>query len=392
MKSESQPRPLRLMIVAGEASGDAHAAALVSALRAAAPEIQFEVFGSTGAQMRAAGVDSVVRRDDLAILGLWEIARALPRFWRAFGALKRAAVARKPDAVILVDWPDFNLRLADWLHRRAFRVVYYISPQLWAWRPYRARSVRRDVDLLLSILPFEKDWYAARAPRLKVEFVGNPIAERYARRTSRSTTIGTKSLLLLPGSRASEIARHLPVMIESLGRIRSAVSDLSVGLVLPNEALASQARSLGLPSFVNIRVGGLEQELVNADVAIASTGTVTLECAWFGVPTVAIYKTSFTTYQIARRIVTVKYLAMPNLLANEEVFPEYIQEAATAPNIAEAALKLLKDEALRDRVRQKLAIISGSLGGPGASQRAAQRIYRLLGEPDRDHESHKIPL
>src|SRR6266852_4821136 len=174
-KMENESRPLRLMIVAGEASGDAHAATLVSALRAAAPETQFDFFGSTGAQMRAAGVDSVVRADDLAILGLWEIARALPKFWRAFRELKRAAATRKPDAVILVDWPDFNLRLAHWLHRRAFRVVYYISPQLWAWRPYRARSLRRDVDLLLSILPFEKDWYAARGIS-QVEYVGHPLA------------------------------------------------------------------------------------------------------------------------------------------------------------------------------------------------------------------------
>ena len=353
--------------------------------------------------MAAAGVDVAFDLTQHSVIGISDVLKKYLEFRRLFNRLFGLALDRQPDCIICVDFFGFNGRFLhairrhiraqhDWFHAWHPKLVQYVSPQVWASRPARAYRLQEDVDLLLSIIPFEKDWYAARAPRLKVEFVGNPIAERYARRTSRSTTIGTKSLLLLPGSRASEIARHLPVMIESLGRIRSALSDLSVGLVLPNEALSSQARALGLPSFVNIRVGGLEQELVNADVAIASTGTVTLECAWFGVPTVAIYKTSFTTYQIARRIVTVKYLAMPNLLANEEVFPEYIQDAATAPNIAEAALKLLKDEALRDRVRQKLAIISGSLGGPGASQRAAQRIYRLLGEPDRDHESHKIPL
>ncbi len=153
---------LRLMIVAGEASGDAHAAALVRALRGAAPEKQIDFFGSTGAQMRAAGVDSIVDADKLAILGLWEIGQALPKFWRAFGELKRAATDRRPDAVILVDWPDFNLRLARWLHRRGVPVIYYISPQLWAWRSYRVRGVQRDVDLLLSILPFEQEWFAAR--------------------------------------------------------------------------------------------------------------------------------------------------------------------------------------------------------------------------------------
>src|SRR6266850_1032648 len=165
---------LKLMLVAGEASGDAHAAALAGALREAAPEKQFEFFGSTGARMRAAGVDSVVKADELAILGLWEVGRALPKFWRAFGELKRAVTERKPAAAILVDWPDFNLRLASWLHRRRIPVIYYISPQLWAWRSYRARTIQRDVDLLLSILPFEQDWYAERGID-HVEYVGHPL-------------------------------------------------------------------------------------------------------------------------------------------------------------------------------------------------------------------------
>src|SRR6266404_1620691 len=134
---------LRIMIVAGEPSGDAHAASLVGALREVAPQTQIDFFGSTGAQMRAAGVDSVVNADELAILGLWEIGRALPKFWRALADLKAAASQRKPDAVILVDWPDFNLRLARWLHRRGFRVIYYVSPQLWAWRSYRSRNIER---------------------------------------------------------------------------------------------------------------------------------------------------------------------------------------------------------------------------------------------------------
>src|SRR5260221_4015022 len=262
MKSESQPRPLRLMIVAGEASGDAHAAALVSALRAAAPEIQFEVFGSTGAQMRAAGVDSVVRRDDLAILGLWEIARALPRFWRAFGALKRAAVARRPAAVILVDWPDFNLRLAHWLHRRGLRVVYYISPQLWAWLPYRARSVRRDVDLLLSTLPFEKDWYAARG-MTQVEYVGHPLVgevrascerEEFCRRHHLDPS--RPIVALLPGSRHKEMVRILPPMLDAarlIARERSGVQFVLV--VAPNRDLNEAQDIVSRDAYDSLRDG-----------------------------------------------------------------------------------------------------------------------------------------
>src|SRR5437879_4946269 len=215
------PSSISLMIVAGEASGDAHGAALVSAFRKAASQTHFEFFGATGAQMRAAGVDSVVRSDALSILGLWEIARALPRFWHAFRELKRAARERKPDAVILIDWPDFNLRLARWLHRKGFRVVYYVSPQLWAWRSHRARAVRRDVDLVLSILPFEIDWYAARG-MTQVEYVGHPLAgevrvisnrEEFCRRHDLDPE--RPMIALLPGSRHKELIRILPPMLRA---------------------------------------------------------------------------------------------------------------------------------------------------------------------------------
>src|SRR5437870_13667203 len=205
--SQVSPSSISLMIVAGEASGDAHGAALVSAFRKAASQTHFEFFGATGAQMREAGVDSVVRSDELSILGLWEIARALPRFWRAFQELKRAARERKPDAVILIDWPDFNLRLARWLHRQGFRVIYYVSPQLWAWRSHRARALRRDVDLLLSILPFEKEWYDGRG-MTHVEYVGHPLVGKVCAGCDREEFCRRHDLdparpivALLPGSR-----------------------------------------------------------------------------------------------------------------------------------------------------------------------------------------------
>ena len=161
------------MIVAGEPSGDAHAAALVNALRSSG--VEFDFFGSTGPLMRAAGVETIVNADDLAIMGIVEVGRVLPRFYRAFRKLRAAALQRKPDAVILVDWPEFNLRLATSLHRRGLKVIYYISPQLWAWRPRRIKNIQRDVDLLLSILPFEAGWYKERGVD-HVEYVGHPLA------------------------------------------------------------------------------------------------------------------------------------------------------------------------------------------------------------------------
>lgn len=218
-------QPLKLMIVAGEASGDAHAAALVQALRAAAPDANLEIFGATGPLMRAAGVESVVRSDDLAILGLLEIGRALPKFWNAYKLLKQAAIQRQPDAVILVDWPDFNLKLARSLHRRGLKVIYYISPQLWAWRAYRARSIASNVDLLLSILPFEQEWYAERGID-QVEYVGHPLAGEVHARYDRAEFCRRNKLnpalpiiSLLPGSRRKELERILPPMLEAAALI-----------------------------------------------------------------------------------------------------------------------------------------------------------------------------
>ena len=163
------------MIVAGEPSGDAHAAALINALRRKSSEAEIDCFGATGPLMRAAGVETIVNSDELAIMGILEVTRALPEFLAAFRKLKQAAIERKPDAVVLVDWPEFNLRLATALHRRGLKVIYYISPQLWAWRPRRISTIKRDIDLLLSILPFEAEWFRSRGVE-HVEFVGHPLA------------------------------------------------------------------------------------------------------------------------------------------------------------------------------------------------------------------------
>ena len=396
------------MLIAGEASGDVLAAELVRALRAELAEIESiptadyqplhasleaRFFGAGGPRMAAAGVDLAFDMTAHSVIGLSEALKHYLKFRRLFYQLFRLALERQPDAIICVDFSGFNRRFAhairqytrgrnDWFHDWNPRIIQYVSPQVWASREGRAYQMARDYDAVLSIFPFEKQWYAKRVPQLRVEFVGHPIAERYGegravRGEGRGAT-GAPMLLLLPGSRTSELARHLPVMIGALASIRAQLPNLRVRMILPNENLAQQAKALGLPVDLEVQVGGLPESLAEADVAIASTGTVTTECAYFGVPTVALYKTSWSTYQIARRIVKVKYLAMPNLLANEEVFPEFIQGAASPENIARATLELLRDEGRRARVKSKLAEVVASLGGPGAMRRAARVIVETL--------------
>ena len=396
------------MLIAGEASGDVLAAELVRALRQelanaeAIPttdcqplhtSLEPRFFGAGGPRMAAAGVDLAFDMTAHSVIGLSEALKHYLKFRRLFHQLYQFALQRQPDAIICVDFSGFNRRFAhairqytrarsDWFHDWNPKLIQYVSPQGWAAREGRAWQMARDYDAVLSIFPFERDWYAKRVPQLRVEFVGHPIVDRFgdgrgARGEGRAV-MGTPMVLLLPGSRPDELRRHLPVMIGALALIRAQLPNLRVRMVLPNESLVQQAKALSLPVNLEVRVGGLPESLVEANVAIASTGTVTTECAYFGVPTVALYKTSWSTYQIARRIVKVKYLAMPNLLANEEVFPEFIQAAARPENIARAALELLRDEGRRARVKSRLAEIVAALGGPGATRRAAQVIVETL--------------
>jgi lipid-A-disaccharide synthase len=401
-------KPKSFMLIAGEASGDMLAAELVRALRRQLAEadtiptadyqplhtgLEPRFFGAGGPQMAAAGVELAFDMTEHSVIGLSEVLKHYLKFRRLFRQLFRLALERQPDAIICVDFSGFNRRFAhtikqytharaDWFHDWKPTIIQYVSPQVWASREGRAYQMARDYDLVLSIFPFEQAWYAKRVPQLRVEFVGNPIAERYAQEQGkpgmRRGDQGTPVVLLLPGSRPDELRRHLPVMIGALELLHAKVPNLRMRMVLPNEGLVPQARASKLPASLAVQVGGLPRAMAEADVAIASTGTVTIECAYFGLPTVALYKTSWSTWQIAKRIVKVKYAAMPNLLANEELFPEFIQAAATPDNIARAALELLRDEGRCAKVKARLAEVIAALGGPGAARRAAQAIVTTL--------------
>ncbi len=395
-------KPKTFMLIAGEPSGDLLAAELVSALRgqlfALDPQSSPQFFGAGGPKMAESDVELAFDLTQHSVIGISDVLKNYFQFRRLFNQLLALAIERKPDAIIGVDYGGFNLRfghaIKKYVRGNPFskwnpKIVQFVSPQVWASRPGRADLLAADYDLLLSIFPFEKDWYARRVPKLRVEFVGHPMVGRFASegrvpRVPKFSEMGTRGtrpseILLLPGSRKSELQRHLPVMLDALKLIREKLPDVRAKMVLPDEDLKQLANRLAaLPAEFEIQTGNLLQALAEADAAIASTGTVTMECAFFGVPTVALYKTSWFNYEIAKRIATVKWATMPNILANEEVFPEFIQNAATPENISRAALELLQDESRRKKIKSQLATIVSSLGEPDATRRAAAAILSLF--------------
>ncbi len=393
------------MLIAGETSGDTLAAELVEALRGRVVEASSEptdavqplrtalvpeFFGAGGPKLAAAGVKLAFDLTQHSVIGVSDVLKNLRKFRRLFHELLAMAIERQPDVIIGVDYGGFNLRFAHAIkshvrrRRTEFRpwnpkIVQFVSPQVWASRPRRASVMEQTHDLLLSIFPFEKEWYAQRAPKLRVAFVGHPMIGRSPKSEVRSPKSNSAPrVILLPGSRWDEVRRHWPVVTGAFELLHREVPGLRAKLILPNEALAQSARSLGLPADLEVQTGGVSAALAEADLAITKSGTITMECALHGVPAVVFYKTSWPTYWIAKQVVSVKHLAMPNLLAGEELFPEFIQGAATAENVARAGLALLRDDARRQATEAKLAKIVASLGSPGAARRAAEAIVSLL--------------
>jgi len=381
-------KSLRLMIVAGEASGDAHGASLVNALREAAPQTTFQFFGATGARLRVVGVESIVDTDKLSILGLWEIGTALPKFLAAYRKLKQAVVAHDPDAVILIDWPDFNLRFARWLRRRGTRVIYYVSPQLWAWRSYRARNIRRDVDLLLSILPFEKDWYAARGID-HVAYVGHPLAGDVAAAYDRAEFCRRHDLdparsiiALLPGSRYKELKRILPPMLDAAEVIsRERPDDQFVVVVAPNrdpteanEIIAARNSQLRTLRLIHHET---REALAAADAAAVASGTATLEAALLGTPMVIVYKESPINWHLLGSLINVEHYGLVNLIGRRRVVKELMQYEFDGPRLARELIELLNHDR-NHQVRRELAEVVQQLGPGGASKIAAEKILQLI--------------
>lgn len=372
------------MVVAGEPSGDAHAAALIRQLQQRA-DIDF--FGATGPLMRDAGVETIVNSDELAIMGIVEVGRVFRKFLSAFRALKAAAIERSPDAVILVDWPEFNLRLASSLHRRGLKVIYYISPQLWAWRARRVNNIKRDVDLLLSILPFEVEWYKAREVE-HVEFVGHPLAGEVKARFGREEFCRRNDLdparpivSFLPGSRIKELQRILPPMVDAIEQLRTLRPEVQSVVVVAPSRTVDEVREI-TSSDIKLIERQTREAVGASDAAAIASGTATLEAALLETPMVVVYKESPINWHTLGRLITLPHYGLVNLVAGKEIATELMQDDLTSENVVKELLKLLEPR-INKQMRESLRDVALKLGEPGASQRAATLIVNFLDADER---------
>jgi len=370
------------MIVAGEASGDKHGARLVSALRSLRPAVEFDFFGSGGDEMRAAGVDTLVDSRNVAIMGAVEVARALPRFLDAFRTLRDCARLRHPRIVILIDWPEFNLRLARRLNRDGHRIIYYISPQVWAWRRYRIRTIQKHVEEMLVILPFEKDFYEEHG--VDVRYVGHPLLDSIQVQTDRSEvrqrlgiSSSQKMIALMPGSRHSEIKYILPPLLEAADTLAAKRTDLRFVLVLA-PSIANDVIEDSVPNSVRIERGETYNTLAAADLAVCASGTATLESAILRVPLIVVYKSSALNWRLFWPLIKVPFVGLPNLIAGKQIAPELLQEDLNAQRLQDEIVRLIDNPELAGIQREELNKVRAKLGEANASTRAAQFVIEAL--------------
>jgi lipid-A-disaccharide synthase len=371
-----------IYLVAGEASGDRHGAALIQAITRQQP--QCTCSGVGGAEMLAAGQEQLFDLAEHAVVGLTDVLKNYFKFRRFYNRILDDIRKRQPPVVVLIDYPGMNLRLARQIRSRMpdIKIVYYISPQVWAWKQGRAQKMESWLDKLLVIFPFEEDWFREHAPRLDVEWVGHPTLDRWDPERIPPPGAGPPyELMLMPGSRKRELEAHLPVLLPVAEDLRMRYPQLKVSLLSAGPAATEQIRkalSERELSAMEIVSGYQLTHLSRSHLALVASGTATLECALAKVPMIVIYKAHPLTFAVGRQLVKTPYLSMVNILAGEKVVPEFLQDKAHPELLIEAAATLLDNPDLRHAMRQKLNQISKSLGEPGASERAAKSILQLL--------------
>jgi lipid-A-disaccharide synthase len=374
---------LRLLLSCGEASGDLYAGALTRELRALDPTIS--VAGLGGPQFAAAGGRLIDDYRDLAVTGLTEVIAKLPRSYSALRSMVAAAEAERPHALVVIDFPDFNFRLARRVKRLGVPVVYYIAPQIWAWRASRLETIRAIADLVLVIFPFEESIY--RDAGVPVEFVGHPLIDLVKPSATRERFLSAHGLspsaptvAILPGSRPNEVSRILADLLSAAALIRSAVPQAQFVVARAPHLddrmfTATDPKPASIPLVVE---GDTDTVLASSDLALTASGTATVQAALHDTPMVIVYRTSPITYRLARRLVRVDAIGMVNLIAGEKIVPELVQDALTPDAVAREAVAILTDPARAARIREGLARVRGKLGGSGASRRAAEAILRVV--------------
>jgi lipid-A-disaccharide synthase len=369
----------RVMMIAGEASGDLHGSGVVRALKHLSPGI--DVYGVGGEKMQHEGMENIYHINELGFMGFVEVMKHLPFIKTMEHTLEQVVKFKRPDVLVLIDYPGFNLRFARIAKRYGVKIFYYISPQVWAWHTSRIKKMRSLIDTMLVIFPFEVPLYQKEG--IDVEFVGHPLLEELSSELDRKNFCKRyeldekkKILALLPGSRKQEIDKIFPDMLAAARRI-AAEKDMEIVVGVAPTLEETYFRTLYNVQGVHL-ISGLTYDLMaNADFAFVTSGTATLETACFGTPMFVIYRTSWLTYCIGRMLVRVKNIGLVNIVAGKLIAPEFIQHRASTRILAQSALKLLDDEKQLRAMREELSKVKGLLGSVGASQKVAERILQI---------------
>jgi lipid-A-disaccharide synthase len=372
-----------VMIVAGEASADLHGSNLVRATKRMDPTIRF--YGVGGKQMEEAGVEILIPASDMAVVGLTEVFSKLPRIVKAHRTLKNLLKKSPPDLLIPIDYPGFNIHLAGQAKRYKVPVLYYISPQVWAWRTGRVKKIAKRVDRMAVILPFEEHFYRERG--VDVEYVGHPLMDSIPQHLDKdelTRKMGLENaypvLGLLPGSRNEEIGNHLPVMIKAVEILSSKYPRLRgllpVAPTIPTELVQSFIKESSVE--ISISQHSFYHTLTPCDLALVASGTATVETAILGIPMILVYRTSAITFWVGKRVVKVPFLGLVNLVAGEQVIPELIQDDLTPDRLAHEAFEILEGVQKRQNMIEKLGMVKEKLGRGGASERTAKIAIEML--------------
>ncbi|HEY7317815.1 MAG TPA: lipid-A-disaccharide synthase [Candidatus Binatia bacterium] len=374
----------QVMLVVGEASGDVHGAHLVKALSHREPKLRF--FGVGGEQLKQTGFEALLDVSEISGMGFVELAGHLHNIWRAYGVLRRAIRERRPDLLVLIDFPEFNLRLAKLAKNLKIPVLYYISPQIWAWRQGRVRHIARYVDHMAVVFPFEVPFYESR--QVKVSFVGHPLLDIVRSRVPREAVLARlaldaekRTIAILPGSRKGEVAYHLPTLLEAAVRLSE---DLQLQFLVIRASTVERQDVESLLKQIPLKIPIVEDhryEALNAcDLAWTASGTVTLETALLLKPMIIVYRLSWLTYALARLLVKIRHVGIVNIMVGKEVVPELIQSDFTAAGVVKQTRSLLESQDLRESIVTKLVTLREKLGTPGAADRVAQIALSMMGK------------